>query len=709
MVSTKGFVVGAVALGALWCGAETLENGALALTFGGAEEGFGIRSIENRLAGGVRFVHAETKTTPRWRVAEHRTCALCWWNLPKAGISSADFWEVELRLSSDPANHDRALFLDNRSPCRARRMLKQADGATFCWDGVKLPEGEIDVRARVRFAADGTSRWTLDTDLRSETYRLFATHYPFFRHVVRPKEADVLRPRADLGATLLRRADYTASNSSCAFGCLAYVPMMTAFMIGDAGLYIGAHDDRVNAKALVLTGDRDVAFHAPNPSGGFEVTVAAYRGDWWQAAKIYRDWALTAPWCRKGRILDRADYPRRLCEIPLWFNFHGDAVAASNALTRAKELFPDVSAGLHWHRWQAVPWEIGHYPEYFPTGPGVKECIDYCRSIGQEPMVYTLPRLYSMSLLSFHFAKPWAVFDESGTYTVERYGRKEGNPPPLVPMCPAAKPWQDCTVDYCRRILELGGRSVFLDQFASCPARACYATGHSHEPGGGDWFYRGQHEICERVHADYWRTNAFTTAEGSTDQFIDVVDGLLTVTERKPEDVPFWHAVYNGYTTWFCSPENHDDDGDSFWALQTREAMWGQSLGWYHTLLMEKPDKVEIVRKLIAFRQKNLDCLAYGELLGEVRFLSPVPEQQVVWLGRKSFPDWGDPKAQLSPTTTGALPGVLGYVWKSGVTGSDCVILANLTSRPQPVTYDFFGQSRSRTLSPREIVRLERR
>ena len=682
-----------------------VENAALRVTCAAAEEGFGIRSVENR-SGGARFVNPSEAKAPRWRVEEHENCGVYLHDVTGERAASADFWELEFRAIAVPGDRSQAVFVDNRSACRRRRVERRGDGATFVWEGVKLPDGELDVRARIRFAADGSSRWTLSTDVRSTRFALFAKHFPFFRHVVRPGEGDVLLPRADVGARLYVKADYDPS-SSRAYGCLAYVPMMTAFMIGDSGLYIAAHDERACAKSLVVTGERDVAFHSCVPDDDFEVTVSAFRGDWWAAARLYRRWALTAPWCRKGRILDRADYPRRICEIPLWFNFHGDAAAASNALAKAKALFPDVTAGLHWHRWQAVPWEIGHYPEYFPEGPGVKDCLRFCRALGQEPMLYTLPRLYSQTLLSFHFAEPAALRRPDGTYVVERYGRPEGNPPPLVPLCPAVKAWQDCTVDYARRILALGGTSVFLDQFASCPARACYAEGHGHRPGGGDWFYRGQHAICERVHADYAAAGAFVTAEGSSDAFIDVVDGFLGVTPRAAEDVPFLHAVYNGYTTYFCSPENHEDDDDSFWALQARETLWGQSLGWYHTLLMEHPAKVALVRKLVAFRQRNLDCFAYGELLGDVAFEGDrVPRIRTTWLGRKSFPDWADPKAELSPTTYGEMPGVLGYEWKSGTTGRTCAIVGNLTNASHPVAFRFGGRCVRLTLAPRELKRI---
>jgi len=134
--------------------------------------------------------------------------------------------------------------------------------------------------------------------------------------------------------------------------------------------------------------------------------------------------------------------------------------------------------------------------------------------------------------------------------------------------------------------------------------------------------------LLARIHAQYARKGAFLTVEGSGEQWMNVIDGYLQVTQRTPQDVPFFHAVYSGYTTYFCSPENHEDDIDSFWAAQARELVWGQALGWYHPLILQDAEKCALVRRLTEFRQAHLDCFAYGTLEGELTFLDavkPVP------------------------------------------------------------------------------------
>ncbi len=686
----------------------SIENACLKIVFGDEGDGFGIKTIENRMVAGEPFGNPTEAKDPRWQILEGSPASPAT-VLKTLGETSADFWELQFREKDALGALSKAVFIGNRSACRAKSWKKTATGAEFIWNGVKLPDGEADVKATVAFAPDGTSRWNLTCSANSSKYVKFDTRFPIVRRVVKDCEADWLKPSFDFGALLVKKAPHDKRPAPDRYrifstGCLAYAPMMTAFFKAEAGLYYGVHDPRGITKSLVVTPERDLAFWSPASDQSFEVTIAALKGDWWQAAYLYKRWALTAPWCAKGRIVDRTDYPKRICEIPLWLNMHGDAAATSNALQLAKDVFPDISTGIHWHRWQAVPWEIGHYPEYFPTVPKAKETIAYLRSIGQEPMVYTLPRLYSETLLSWHYAKTDALYGPHGKYYVEKYGAFD--PPPLVPMCMAQPTYQDVCVDYARRILDLGGRSIFLDQFASCAAHACYATNHVHKPGGGDWFYRGQHEISRRIHDDYAKVGAFTTTEGANDQFIDVIDGYLTVTRRRPEDVPFWHAVYNGYTTYFCTPENEADDEDSFWAQQARDVMWGHTMGWFHPDILKRADKVALLRKLIDFRQANLDVLAYGDLVGEIKLIGPVPKQPVTWLGRVSFPDWGNPNAKLSPPTTGELPGVLAYEWKSGLTGQRVLLFANLTAKEQPVTYEIDGNRTILVLAPRSFKRL---
>lgn len=660
--------------------AVVLENADLAVEIDDAT--YAVRSVANRKAGGAKFVDA---------------------------TADAALWTAEFRKGpADP----RPVRLTSNSPCRAKRVERNADGgATFVWEGLDVGEEKAaaTVRARVALTAEGTSEWTLEVRNTGCAYGLFSTRYPIFGRVAAAGEADLLLPRQDVGARLVREARLEHDRN---FGCMGYHPVMTALFRGRAGLYFAAHDSQARIKSLTVAKDLSVSFATPVENAGlpgkaaegprYAVTVAALEGDWWAAAKLYRRWALTTPWTAKGPIAARADYPRRLAEIPLWLNTHAYPDEVSNTMARAKALFPNHDVGIHWHLWQHSGHDV-NYPEYFPEQPGTRECLAYCRSIGAEAMPYTNGRLWSTNLVSFPLVSHAALTSERGLPYVEQYGTLT---PPMSPMCPYTADWDGVLNDFASRVLDLGAGSLFLDQIGACSGRACYHPGHGHPLGGGTWYFDGYQSILAKTHARFAAKGAFLTVEGSGEQWMNVIDGYLQVTQRQTDDVPFFPAVYSGYTTYFCSPENHLDDLDSFWAAQARELAWGQSLGWFHPQILGDAAKCALLRRLTEFRQANLDCLAYGTLEDGLRFPDALPEQKVTWLGRKAFYLWKVKDAPLSPTLEGTLPSAVGFVWRSAKTGRRAAILANLSGAERTVRFDFCGTERTLTLSPRELKRV---
>lgn len=687
MRGEMGKVMFAVAaLAAAAAQATVLESADLAIEIDDAS--YAVRSIVNRRAGGAKFVEA---------------------------TENAALWTAEFREGPADAKPVR---LTSASPCRAKRIERTADGgATLVWEGLDLGDecAAVTVRAAVRFAADGSSKWSLDVRNQSLRRGLFETRYPILPRVVGDGAADCLLPRSDTGARLVRGLKRGKVHR---FGCMAYYPMMIAFLQGEAGLYVAAHDGEARLKALEVDKELGVCFSTPIENGGlpglaassprYEATVAAFRGDWWEAARLYRAWALTAPWAAKGPIVARADYPKRMAEIPLWLNIHGLPAEVSNVMTRARAVFPNFDCGIHWHVWQHSRHDI-NYPEYFPEQDGAGPCFAYLKSIGEEALPYTNGRLWSTNLFSYPYVLPYVCKKPDGSPYVERYGKVT---PPMSPMCPYTAQWDGTLNGFSARILALGANSIFLDQIGACAGLACYDPSHGHPVGGGTWHYDGYQRILAKTHALYSSKGAFVTTEGSGEEWMNVVDGYLCVTQRQPDDVPFFHAVYNGYTTYFCSPENQDDDLVSFRAAQTRELLWGQALGWYHPLILDQPDKCDLLRKLGEFRQANLDCFAYGTLVGEVKFKENVPSVKLSWLGRKPFFMWAFKDYPLSPTIRGEMPSVFGYVWKSRVGGGadaakggrTVAFLANVGDEVREVSFEFGGRIRRRTLQPGEIA-----
>ena len=262
-----------------------------------------------------------------------------------------DLWTAEFAAAGD---------LSNRIEVRAGEAAsfeREEDGAflRLRWRDIPLGDerGVLNAVVEIETLPDGAQRWSLAFDNHSASWALFETSFPRLNRIMRDGEGEQ---------------------------CLRLVTP-----IENAGV-------------------PDKAAEGPR----YAVTLTPLFGDWWEAARRYRAFALRQPRCAKGPIRERPDFPRRACEVPLWINLHGSPDDIRRLLLRAKELFPEFPTGVHWHLWQHSGHDI-NYPEYFPAQPGTEEAVADCLAAGQEPMPYTNGRLWSADTLGYLAAEPLAV------------------------------------------------------------------------------------------------------------------------------------------------------------------------------------------------------------------------------------------------------------------------------------------------------------
>jgi hypothetical protein len=101
------------------------------------------------------------------------------------------------------------------------------------------------------------------------------------------------------------------------------------------GLYFASHDGSGASKtfSMQFLGNSGVLAIEVVPEGAGVPTLAPvssvpfqlqlFAGDWWDAAQIYRPFALTqADWTRKGPLVNRTDVPAWLLNMTVWVNSH---------------------------------------------------------------------------------------------------------------------------------------------------------------------------------------------------------------------------------------------------------------------------------------------------------------------------------------------------------------------------------------------------
>ena len=192
-----------------------------------------------------------------------------------------------------------------------------------------------------------------------------------------------------------------------------------------------------------------------------------------------------------------------------------------------------------------------------------------------------------------------------------------------------------------------------------------------------------------------------------------VLDAEVTITKR-PDGSQAWRLAFANrsrnwrlFSTDFPRLNHVTREGEGDAMLPARELLWGHPLGWYLPDVLDKPDKCDIIRELCTFRQANLDALAYGNLLDELRFEGNVGSKTYEWLGRRPHFRLFDKSFKLPPSKFATMTDVIGNWWRTA-DGKIVLLAANLTDCPQTFSYRVFGTGSTAelTLGAHELKRV---
>ena len=640
--------------------AVVIGNSFMGIEFGTEKEGFPVRSLENRMAGNVKFV-----------------------GLPEKGF---DLWHLE--FMSAPDSNGKRQMASSRSRLSAKKAFRRTEnGIVLEWKGMDLDgeRGVLDVTVKVTLSGkDGSSDWSIAVDNRSAKWALSMTRFPCLSDVTPPGKGDHLVAAAPLGAQLLcsyegRKDVHRVKFPTCA-------APMSAFMKDGAGFYVGVHDPGRPIFSAMYGPGCNFAIEAPVENAGvlgkaakgpaFSVTVRPFAGDWWQAAGIYKDWALKQKWAAKGPIMNRADFPQSFKDLDVMtFMSERNAKVASNKIARIVKCFPGLKVGVHWYGWHNSGFCV-NFPEFFPAQKGVGDVMRAWAEKGVMVMPYTNPRLWDTNSAAWAFTKDYACRWHTGKYLTVSY---LGNPCAI--MCPSSDKWKESVWKWSGQVVDTGANSVYYDQVAVARPFECFDGRHGHPVGGGTWWTDGYRKMLEPMHKLFSSRNMPITSELSGDQWLDLIDGYMVCGAPHDNEVPFMPAVYSGYAIYFGSEENLCDPEDTFASWQYRYFTWGVLPGWFDRWDIGEERFVrqrEMIARLAAIRRAAADYMVYGSLDGEVRFAAPPKDREykMNYLWRPTT--WIEKVHQ---------PDLHGTVWTSRKDGSRAIFIANASAEARTVSF----------------------
>ncbi|MBI4558281.1 MAG: hypothetical protein HY706_11925 [Candidatus Hydrogenedentes bacterium] len=369
---------------------------------------------------------------------------------------------------------------------------------------------------------------------------------------------------------------------------------MHTYYDSTAGIYIAAHDSGANLKSLryaAAEGEEGidlslVHYYDETPSLSFElpydIVLGTFRGDWYDAADIYKEWAHKQHWCAR-KLSERDD-------VPAWFKEPRPhlMVISRGGVDRAQATLPcppsEFPLGKFWPARKLPPimdryakalgspvivwlegWEKIGSPggpvEIFPPyegGKSFKAAIQELNDAGHVVQLY---------LAAFHWCYRRPTTGYYGEDQFEREGRQlaavnangeiekfvfPSGQKHAVNLCVGCDQVQELYRENFRKLLDYGATWLQLDQQGGLYTPVCYSRDHGHPAGYGPWMYRSMLEFTRRIRADARRRNprAAYTCESACEVWIQEIDAFMNrpyLCGDVIEALPLFEYIYHEY------------------------------------------------------------------------------------------------------------------------------------------------------------------
>jgi hypothetical protein len=537
------------------------------------------------------------------------------------------------------------------------------------YDGCELNENGSSMNVTVTLTLaknESVAKWNLKIDS-TQPVMLGETHFPIISGIgtsVKNKHEKEYIAVPYYGGT---KRDNPRANLVCNQGWTNYpgggmtLQLLTyCDGIGKGSLYLSSYDAEGYRKTFTceprLSGKAFSWYimHYPELSDAvsswsmpYSIACGPIQGDWYNSAKLYREWALSNPqwkpltkstdpyskWFRDTMVWNSGIYGLPNCS-PEWFRKFNNILGQTSA--------------YHWYSWWKDARFDHDYPNYFPADPAFKETIQKTKLVGLRSIPYMNMHLFETQLPIWKElkAEDWVCRDVKGEMVHYFWDIPTSNPKypgevkRMVQMCRGSKGWQDYAVSMYKKVVDdYDVDGIYLDELVNYP-NLCYAKNHDYASYGGTYHAKGTRLIAQRIRAETGKKDLAIFGENLSEYYIGAVDGFLSGHSDVYDyenGLPIFQSVYKD-----CSIEmgvfmmpDESKRMTTFAGKLGYNLVRGRQLGWFgrHDVDMLDPaceQQLGFLKKLAEFRLANLDLLMYGEFLRPID-KSALPTHQDDW------------------------------------------------------------------------------
>lgn len=576
----------------------------------------------------------------------------------------ATLWRVELKSKTGES-----LSLDNTTKCETS-YTREGALLSLSWKGIDLPEtrNALDVLVKVELPTSSRlSFWKITVENRSPNWGVWVVDFPYISGI-KAEGTKLAYPHflgrlVELPGDFPIKMTYPSSSATMQFSTI---------ISGSEGLYLAAYDPECFYKEFLYeTGVTYKMQNFPENMGSpgkdftlpYEAVIGSFKGDWIDAAKIYRSWATKQKWCSKGRLHEREDVPLWFKDISVWY-----VGSPSEKMVKLRE-FIDVPTAFHWYNWHQIPFDK-FYPDYFPPKEGFEDKIEELHAAKIKTMPYINARLWDTASNSWEIENPEPYTTKN--YELEKQIEHWADQNHSV-MCPYTEFWHRKVAEIVKTLVgKYKVDGVYLDQIASMLPLLCFDKNHGHPAGGGNYWVEGYRKLVEKTKKESREINpeAILTTEDHAEPFLDLFDGLLTCNSVFVADelIPLFNYVYSGYMITFGRY-----NGKAFTMKNAQMFIWGTQLGWFDaSVLSVDSTEAQYLKDLAQAFSSARKFLLLGEMLRPPKIEGDNPKLSAVWReGKKPV----------------EMPAVGCTTWKAP-DGTLGLAFTNCDSKPHSIRYE---------------------
>jgi len=507
--------------------------------------------------------------------------------------------------------------------------------------------------------------WSMEVQNGNDEYSVMEVHYPMPR--LQAAEFDLFEPGTcgkviqNAGKTGFRLKNKIYPSQGMTMAYFAVYNQKN-------GIYMGIEDPKAAVKRFDIEAGNDkssinVVYFGVNASramNSFKLEGGSrwqyFEGDWYDAAMLYADFVYReADWLPKINERGRTDLPEQFREVPYWIcdympnseyqrdnmprSFALDADRLSrdhwvqNALALQREL--DTPVAYHIYNWHEIPFNV-EYPHFMPAKQEFKEGLKQLK----QQKILVVPYINAVSWdmqdsdagheMNFcNTGLHGAVINAEGEVVAWPYPQTtcQGKQVKLAPICPSWEKWHEIIEQLVGEMeAELDIDGIYFDEVVAHDAYPCYQEEHGHLPGGGSHWVDNYNRMMERINRKK-PAGHFYYSEGNSEPYMKVFDGFLTWMWVQNGEVPAFPAIYGGYIEMVgrYNMGQRTDDFEFFKYQTAKALLYGQQIGWYRATIIEKPQWLSFLKKIVRLRYRFTELFHCARMLRPPKVISGLP------------------------------------------------------------------------------------